>query len=365
MIVSWGSSDVIIQSNYIHHQLDWLHPDGIQLYRHVSNVRIIDNVIAANTQGLHIQEADNVLLKGNLIYGSSGYLVSTWATNSRLENNTLAFSGYGLLRLPDGLKVNNNVFFVGHSKPAYSTLEAESYEADTNVYWNTSRATNSIILRTEAGWIRDWNQLLLTGMQDKHSVYADPGFANAPIAFDSLNTKTSSITELVVNTHANLFRLGDIVEVNFDGIPRRIVSKTGATIKVEPALTSLPRTALIANWGANSNLKLDFRRDGSAPIPTAGSLLDIGSFINRSYGVALTSGENFTLLRERAFEALLLDLALESSPAAGAVNELATAAVREVPPAQSPAETVSDAEQVTIELELAQQLADATAVLEE
>ncbi|WP_197355718.1 right-handed parallel beta-helix repeat-containing protein [Aureliella helgolandensis] len=301
IIISWGSTDVLIEANYIHHHLDWGHPDGIQLYRDVSNVRIIDNVIAANGQSMHIQEADDVSLSGNTIYGSSGYLVSLFATNSSVDGNTLAFSGYGLLRLPpEELSITSNVFNVGHGKPAYVSHEALQYEADENLYWNSSRALNPMFLRTAEGWQRNWDQYQSGNEHDQNSAYGNPEHINAPIAFDSAKSRESTHSVLALNTHEVLFEVGDFVEVNFDGVQRQITAKSADRITIFPPLEELTRTTLVANWGTNSNFNLDLRTSPSSPLPTAGSTLNIGLFQSRQYGAPLPAPAMFssTVLHE-------------------------------------------------------------------
>ena len=81
-------------------------------------------------------------------------------------------------------------------------------------------------------------------------------------------------------------RLGDFIEVNFDGVLRKIVSRGRETITISPALPAKPLTPnLICCWGRNSNLSLDLRLEVNSPGATlsasggpVGSTIDIAAY---------------------------------------------------------------------------------------
>jgi len=73
IIASWKSDDILIKRNYVHDHLLWGHPDNIQLYRDVTNVRFIENLLIAGGQSVMMEET------------TKGWLVANWKTNTNFE----------------------------------------------------------------------------------------------------------------------------------------------------------------------------------------------------------------------------------------------------------------------------------------
>jgi len=77
-----------------------------------------------------------------------------------------------------------------------------------------------------------------------------------------------------------------VVEVNFDGVVRRVTSVEGAKITVRPGLAEKPTKGwLLCNWGRSANLRLDLRLRADSPgarLSAAGgpvgSTIDIGAY---------------------------------------------------------------------------------------
>ncbi|HID21303.1 MAG TPA: right-handed parallel beta-helix repeat-containing protein, partial [Planctomycetaceae bacterium] len=245
LVVSWKSSDVTVRRNYIHHHLMWGHPDNLQCYRDVSTLLVEDNLLLAAGQSVMLEQARQLTFRGNMIVGCAAYMLIFGhgnAADSVIERNTLAFSGYGCMNLTGhDYKVYENVFMTGHGKPVYGVRGVKGYRADRNVFFNTSRLPHAMVMATDAGWHRDLAAARAATGQDRHSVYADPGFRKAPVAFRVLDPKrlhecTRQRWYLRGGTEG--FRVGDTVEVNFDGQARRVVSldPSDGAIGVEPPL---------------------------------------------------------------------------------------------------------------------------------
>jgi hypothetical protein len=60
--------------------------------------------------------------------------------------------------------------------------------------------------------------------------------------------------------------IGDVVEVDFDGVARKVVSHTGLRITVAPGLSRKPlKGCLICNWGRRTDVTLDLRLGDDSP----------------------------------------------------------------------------------------------------
>ncbi len=127
LILTWGTSDVDVQRNYIHHHLSWAHPDGIQVYRDVTDVRIVGNFILANGQSIHIQQADKIRLSENVIVGSNANSITfTRAPDATFEclQNTIAFTGLQIFNVDvKHFAMEQNVLMTGHKNVICSTAD--------------------------------------------------------------------------------------------------------------------------------------------------------------------------------------------------------------------------------------------------
>jgi len=273
LLVTWKTDDVTVRRNSAHHHLLWGHPDNLQLYRGVTNVRFQQNLFLAGGQSVMMEETRDGCFDGNMIVGCGAYMLIFGHGNAghyQVHNNTLAFSGYGLMSLTwEGYDVRENVMASGHGSALFGTKGVEGYTADRNVFWNSGRSENPMILATDTGWHRDFDRVRASTGQDEHSVYADPKFRNAPVAFrvlDSRRLNECTKETWYVRGGAEGFRAGDYIEVNFDGVRRRITRVGEAAITVEPGLAEKPvKGWLVANWGDNPDFRLDLRLAPDSP----------------------------------------------------------------------------------------------------
>ncbi|NOX56292.1 MAG: right-handed parallel beta-helix repeat-containing protein [Planctomycetes bacterium] len=275
LVVSWKSKEVTIRKNYIHHHLLWGHPDNLQCYRDVSSLLVEDNLLLAAGQSVMLEQARQLTFRGNMIVGCAAYMLIFGhgnAAESVIERNTLAFSGYGCMSLTaHDYSVHENVFMTGHGKPVYGVRGVKGYRADRNVFFNTRRLSHATVMATDAGWHRDFAAAQAATGQDRHSIYADPSFRKAPVLFGVLDHKrlhecTRQRWYLRGGTVG--FRVGDTVEVNFDGQARRVVSidPSDGSIAVAPPLEAKPLKGwLIANWGQATEVRLDLRLRDDSP----------------------------------------------------------------------------------------------------
>jgi len=293
LIVSWNTADVTVRNNYLHHHLLWGHPDNLQLYRDVKNVRFIDNLLLAGGQSIMMEQVEGGLLKGNMIVGCGAYSVIFGHQNAnafRVHNNTIAFSGYGCMSLTGKTyDVQANVFVTGHAGPMYGVRGVEGYTGDRNLFWNAPGLASKKVLVSDKAWHNDLASFQAASGVEANSVYGDPKFRNAPrsLAVIDSNRLTECTRESwpLRKGHPPV-SAGDTVEVNFDGVARKVAAVKGDVITVSPALSAKPTKGwLVANWGKTTSLKLDLRLGGSSPgmqlAPgghAVGSKIDIGAY---------------------------------------------------------------------------------------
>ncbi len=293
LIISWKTSDVTARRNYIHHHLLWGHPDNVQFYQGVTQVRLIDNLLLGSGQGIMMQETSDGLIQGNMIIGCMAIPVIFGhknAENYRVHNNTIAFGGGVCMSLTaHHYDVQENIFVTGQGSPMYSVSGVRGYEGRRNVFYNARGVRGRPIMVSDRGWHRNFREYRGKTGYDRGSVFGDPRFRNAPDSFavvDGRRIPDCSRERLYLRKGLETIRLGDYVEVNFDGVLRRIVGRGRATITISPALPAKPLTPnLICCWGRNNNLSLDLRLKANSPGATlsesggpVGSTIDITAY---------------------------------------------------------------------------------------
>jgi hypothetical protein len=288
LIVSWNTDDVTIRRCCIHHHLLWGHPDNLQVYRGVTGLRLIDNLLLAGGQSIMMEETSGGILKGNMIIGCGAYSVILGHGNSkdyRIQGNTIAFSGYGCLNLTaSDYDVCENVFMTGHDGPAYGVRGVSGYKADRNLFFKARELDNTQILVSDRGWNQSLEQFREATGQDRNSVVGDPEFRNAPVAYGVVDS--GRLTDCTRDTWflgrgAELFGVGDTIEVDFDGKARKVTHREGDRITVSPGLAGKPiKGLLLCNWG-RQDPGLDLRlREGSPGAELSASGGPVGSRID-------------------------------------------------------------------------------------
>lgn len=294
LILSWGTRNATVSSNYIHHHVLWGHPDNTQFYRNVSDVRFEGNLLLCGGQGVMMEEVENAVFRGNMLVGSEAVMLIFGhgnANRSEVTGNTVAYAGYGCLSLTgSGYKVYENILMSGGKGSACSMREASDYTGDANLFWSSDRTAPSTLLISGSGWHKSLEEYRKTGGTDRRSVQADPLFVNAPAVFTVLDA-----AKLVDSTEQNVFvrstegfKAGELIEFNFSGKAHTIVKvdPDNSSISFDPPLENRPlKCWQVAGWGTNSNLKLDLRLRPESPgaklakggLP-AGSSIDIFSY---------------------------------------------------------------------------------------
>ncbi|MHC4573172.1 MAG: right-handed parallel beta-helix repeat-containing protein [Planctomycetota bacterium] len=289
LILCWDVNNATIIDNFVHDHLLWGHPDNLQFYEDVNNVVMTRNVFLNGGQSMMLGKTLGGQITNNLIVGSVAYSITLGyaAYPYKITGNTIALSGYGLIRAsepnglngpwPDGFsfdyELKNNIICPGH-KGIYSFPWAEP-----NVYANYNLVyqadTGGAFGQYEDTWAGDLQQWQSISGLDSNSKEANPLFVSAPGYF-----LTSAYAYLCTRSKVYLSRayaayvdIGDHIETNFDGVNRTVISKgsqpytdnegnaiTISYVEIEPELEKHIETDIvIANWKAAGVGELDFR----------------------------------------------------------------------------------------------------------
>ncbi len=290
-IVANGNGTVV-RRNYVHHHVLWAHPDNMQTFGNITNLTIEGNLLLAGGQGYMMEQLDGIVFRNNTILGSAAYMLifgHSNTYNATLENNTLCWSGYGITSMTaTGYTYRNNICVKGQSGILWGANATMGYQSDYNLFWHTDGMTSYPV-----GWNGNQSMTLAqysaASGQDTHSLYAGPQFVNTPrsfyrLAFGKYHTFPTNRIYIGSNEAANMAELqvGDIVEVDFDGIPRIVIAKGSDWVDVDPGDERLAwKYSIMANWKNNSNFQLDLSLKPTSPaIGAAQGGGNLGSTIN-------------------------------------------------------------------------------------
>jgi len=285
------TKDVIVRRNYVHHHLLLGHPDNCQTYRGVANLTLEDNVFLWGGQALMTEETDRSTIRNCAILGTAAYAVIFGHGNASdwiVENTTLGLGGWGSISMTaKGYQLRNNLFF-------QNTLGlAETAVSDYNLYapaWESQ----PMCLVSKPKWqtFQDPAQVAAAIGQETHSLRADPLFRNTPTRQAIMVWRDENTLDRLFVRQAGApkptdgFAMGDNLEINGDGILRRVTAVAADTLTFAPPLPALPlREAILWNWKDAKSCTLDLRpREGSPALKAgqagrqAGCTLDLPAF---------------------------------------------------------------------------------------
>ena len=273
------SEDVLVRRNDLHHHFCMSHPDNMQTYRGVKNLRIEGNLMLFGGQALMTEETEDATLAGNVLLGTDAFTVIFGHDNSsrwRVEGNTVGFGGWGSFLLS-----GQEHRFSGNLLLGNPLNLASSVTSDRNLFW--PRDAKSPVATTGApkwqSFLEPAQAFAATG-QEEHSLRADPKLANVPLLqavapmADANRPDRLSMT-FGGHNETGLFAVGDTIEINGDGIARRVTAISGETIEFTPPLPARPfRDCLVWKWRDAEHIKLDLQPTKESPQPPIGASLD-------------------------------------------------------------------------------------------
>jgi len=253
------TKNVTVRRNYMHHHIYQGHPDNMQMYRDVSDIRIEENFDIWGGQSLMTEETSDVKLSGNLIMGCDAVMVICGHGNSdnwQIERNTLWGAGYGFFSFTGkNYDVKGNVFLGA----GITYGEAKNEVKSSGNFYSPKYAG-----RTAKPW-RKYDDLAKAQKeisQEAGSRAGNPKLANMPLTCSIGSANGDSVDSLAMrkDTPKDEFAVGDKVELNGDGKFRTVKAWDGKTLAFEPALKDPPfRGVMVANWKRAKTTAIDCR----------------------------------------------------------------------------------------------------------
>jgi len=291
------STNVTVRRNYLHHHYYLSHPDNMQTFRGVTGLKIVDNVMLFGGQNTMTEQNSDSEMRGNVSMFTAAYTTIFGHKSAHrwtVAGNTIGHGGWGSFTMDGSEKHTffDNLFIGTGLKIEHDTV------SDHNVF--VTRPYAPAILYT--GWKGhpDIEAARNATKTDAHSLaFDDVKFKNMPKAF-SLYERADDPDSLarpdyipfrsrsgggIIGKAAD-FAVGDNIEVNGDGILRKVTTMDAKGITFTPALPMPPfRDAFILNWGDSASTTLDLSVEATHPMMTAardgtraGSALDIAAF---------------------------------------------------------------------------------------
>jgi len=278
--------------NVVHGHRFWAHPDNMQTFGNIANLTIEGNLLFNAGQSYMMEQLDGIVFRNNTILGSAAYMLifgHSNTYNATLENNTLCWPGYGIASMTaTGYTYRNNICIKGQSGNHWGANATMGYQSNYNLFWHVDGTTSYPV-----GWNGNQSMTLAqysaASGQDANSLYASPQFQNAPhsfyrLAFGKYHTFPTNRIYIGNNGTANMDQLavGDIVEVDFDGVPRVVTAKGSDWVDVDPGDERLAwKYSIMANWKTNTNFRLDLSLAPTSPaIGAAQGGGNLGSTVN-------------------------------------------------------------------------------------
>jgi hypothetical protein len=271
-----------ILRNYIHDCYHLSHPDNLQFWDDCQDVLIEGNLSFNGGSGIMASGMLSCKVINNVFIGSNAPLITLGAKGPcELKRNTFLASTHMPLIL-DGpaYTLEANIIAPLRGLPCYGING--DFKADYNLLWNGGPSARPLVIqgawKDNASSIEDVRKKFKL---EQHGVHADPKFVSAPKFFtfsDYARVADCTASSMILREPFNDdIRVGDFVELAFDGVPRKVTAATADSFTFEPALAAIPDVNLaIMNWGKPSapggekNFKLDLRLADDSPAKNAG-----------------------------------------------------------------------------------------------
>lgn len=279
----------VVRRCYIHHHIFLSHPDNMQTYRGVKKLTIEDCVMLFGGQTLMTEETEDATLRNCVFLGADARNIILGHGNSQrwtIERNTIGFGLHGLVGYDGttGHRSIGNVFLQG------TLPSGEGCTGDHNLLM-TGRPGDNVAIQTKPKWtaFKSIEELASATGQEKHSLVGDPKLTSIPSRQAAAHWGDEQLPgelHLYGKDAAQGFETGDQIEINGDGVLRKVTGVPGDAIQFDPPLKRLPfRHVLVWNWKKATSTAIDVRPKAGSPALTlgpnktpVGSTLDVEAF---------------------------------------------------------------------------------------
>lgn len=288
MGVNWRSSDIVVRRNYVFDNWDLRHPDGFQTYRDVRRLTLDSNAFVSVGQGWQCQETQDSVITNNLWAGIH------WmnAVSCSLRHSQMGITNLNL-RFTHNTFFGGDVLTGGQSTFLYNVTVPPSLggcpggpplASDFSLMWTDLghwfRWTDPTGKNQKSSDLRAYQRATGTHL---HSLFAAPRFRHGPSTYRTLFQRRNRDDvpverERLFIGNTDGFAIGDHVEVDCDGVPRRITSIRDGYLVVSPSCTVTPKGSLsfLWNWKSETHFDRDLRLAPGSP----GHQLGAGSSVS-------------------------------------------------------------------------------------
>ncbi|MFP4400422.1 MAG: right-handed parallel beta-helix repeat-containing protein [Candidatus Woesearchaeota archaeon] len=266
----YSEANITVKNSYLHNHIsDRKHSDNFQT-RAVSGVFLYNNTIHDGGQNLVIQDTDNMVLEGNLIYNSHARsLLLDTDTNDDLlvKGNTFGYSYYMLLITFTDTIFEDNLYDTGDHYPVQYIHDY----LDRIAYSNYNYYPDYVTIMVHGN---PWTQIDIPDWQamgfDLDSIFeGGSSFANVPSGVYSVEYfyERDDIRLKDISDVSDVFSVGDIIEYANDGVARIVTGVDKDSIQISPALPYDNIGSMWGNyvlhWGSNTDITEDYTPSGN------------------------------------------------------------------------------------------------------
>ena len=267
--VAWHSSNILFKQNFVHKQWGFFHPDGFQTFSGVTDLTLDSNAFLDVGQGWQCEGTKRVKLFNNIWVGThhSGLSLSMRDSTAgqkffpcsefTMDGNTFAFPGYGLMGQSQSDTLSNNIFHYG--KGGGGSMYGGTFPWTEDYCIFSHYGPKPIMWDGKYVTFEEYRKLSNNGA---HSFAGEPGFINAPARYTALKTKNvgkNTKTKFHIEISPKEFAVGDHVELNWDGVVRKVTEVGDEYIAIDPGTDKPNEMDVIANWKDKKDFTLDMR----------------------------------------------------------------------------------------------------------
>ncbi len=268
-----------LENCFVHRHFYLGHPDNTQIFGHVRDVTYENNVLFMGGQNAMIQQCEDMKFVNNLFFSATARHVILGHGNAhqaKFEKNTFAFGNFGAIgTAAKGVEIRDNIFYGN-----VLSYESDEVKGDGNVLW-TAREEDPVLIHTVSRWKKFLTpqEFAAEHGSEANSQRVDPQFKNVPLTqVIGRSSFFAGARNMIYLDPKNVsgFAAGDTIEINGDGVARRIETVGADAITFAPPLPTLPfRNAIIWKWPNAANLQIDLH---AASAGKAGANLDLAAY---------------------------------------------------------------------------------------
>jgi len=257
----------VVRRCYIHHHFDSsAHPDNVQLHDDVRDILFDSNLLVCGGQSVMMSNVDGVTFRNNVLAGSVANMMicgHNSVKNGTFERNTFVLWAMSMFALSNNTlyRMKGNILVNQGAGIFYAVPEGTTCESDNNLFWVSPGYDAGSPWRGKGGSYAALADLQKATPWEAHSEFRDPQFASTPLymTLGDYHRQDGWARDRVVVSRPQLFKSGDHVETNFDGVVRTVKAVEGNTVIFDPPMPKVTFFVLLCNWKDKTAFRYDFK----------------------------------------------------------------------------------------------------------